>query len=107
MLSFDVPHSLGLGPALERLARAAETRAEGRMTVTWDVSPPAVPLSDGAEPTAPVTGAVAGKSPLGDVRARFAVHSDRVAVEVVERPRFVPDGLLRGAVEDELRRVLG
>lgn len=76
------------------------------MTVTWDGAAPPDPSRGGPELTGPVTGVVAGKSPLGDVRARFAVHPDRVAVEVVERPRFVPDGLLRGAVVDELRRVL-
>lgn len=103
MLSFDVPHSLGLGPALERLVRAAENRADPRMTVTWDAGAPPT----GAAATAPVTGEVVGKSPMGKVRGRFAVHADRVAVEVVDRPRFVPDALIKGGIEDELRRVLG
>lgn len=95
MLTFDFSHELGVAAALERLLAAAPT--EG-IEVTWP---------DGAPTSETPAGEVVAPSPLGPVRARFTIHPRTVAIEVTEAPRFVPDALVRAAMEAKLERALG
>ena len=110
MLCFDYPQQLGARPALERLLTAAPS--EG-LLVSWPDGAPTW-LTDPLTP-APIeasascdgqTGEVVAPSPLGPVRARFCMHADRIAIEVLESPRFVPDQLVRAAMEAKLERAL-
>lgn len=106
MLCFDYPQQLGARRALERLLAAAP---EEGLLVSWPDGEPAWLADASIEASASgdgQTGEVVAPSPLGPVRARFCMHSDRIAIEVLESPRFVPDSLVRAAMEAKLERVL-
>jgi len=60
------------------------------------------PAADGA------SGVLEKAAPfLGKVRARYAIRAGELALEVIERPRLLPEATLRRMLEQELARILG
>lgn len=55
----------------------------------------------------PRTGTVAKVTPLGAVRGSFSAEEGALVIVVEERPAFLPEGVVRRAIEDALGGVLG
>ena len=43
---------------------------------------------------------------LGKVRAQYDIRSDELALQVIDRPKMLPEGTLRRMLETELARFL-
>ncbi len=90
-LTFSYAHDLGAEEARRRLVEEA-----ARQGVEV--------LFDGADPHA---GLVTASSPLGKAKARFVIRETALDIEVVQKPAFVPEGLVRRALEEGLEKLLG
>ena len=90
-IQFTFAHALGLAEARRRLFEEA-----ARQDVEVSV-----------DPGDPNRGEVTAGSPLGKVSARFVLGAAGIEVEVTKKPAFVPEGLVRGALEDGLAKLLG
>jgi diaminopimelate epimerase len=89
-LEILVPHALAAGEVGRRLARAAKEHAV-------ELAPAANGLSGTLQKSAPL---------IGVVRASYEIRGDDVLLRVLERPRLLPEGTLRRALERELARLL-
>jgi hypothetical protein len=57
-------------------------------------------------PTSPTQGRLAKLTPLGRVEADYSIEPGAVVLCVTDRPAFLPEGMLRRAIEDKVRDVL-
>lgn len=88
-MSLVVAHTLGAAGAAQRLRDVA---AAEQLELECD--------ADG------LSGRVAKALPLGPVSARWVARESEVEVTVLEKPAFLPEGLVLRALEDGLRKVL-
>jgi hypothetical protein len=89
-LEILVPHALAAGEVGRRLASAAQKHAVA-------LSPAPNGLSGTLEKAAPL---------IGVVRASYEIRGSDVLLRVLERPKLLPEGALRRALERELGRLL-
>lgn len=89
-MEVEVEHGLGREQAAERVQAAAQKHG-----VEIEASP------DGTE------GTLVHAAPLvGKVRARYTVTDSALRVEVLDRPRLIPEGVLRRMIEEEIGKLL-
>ncbi len=89
-MEFRIDHNL---PVEEVAARIASLSTEHDIEHTPD--------SGGA------SGSLAKTTGLGAVTARYQIEADAVAIQVTSRPAFLPEGMVRRALEENLRGALG
>lgn len=91
MIQVEIPHAHTAEDAADKVRAAAER---------LDVQPV------DQESAGPRGGAMRKDTPLGSVVARWEAHEEKVVVEVVEKPAFLPEGTVRRLLEDGLKDAL-
>ena len=84
-----IDHALDRAEVERRLARLCD-RHDVRLTADADGS----------------GGTIVKTTPVGPAEARYRIEDSAVLVEVTARPAFLPEGMVRRAVEDALRSAL-